>query len=53
VQKDTAAKISAAVKQLLLKTTQTLEETFERGLPRLLEKEYSGNFDFGGALFQH
>jgi hypothetical protein len=36
VQKDTAAKIFAAVKQLLLKTTQTLQqEAFERGLRRL------------------
>lgn len=51
MQKDTAAKISAAVKQLLLKTTQTLQETFERGLRRLEREraEYSGNFDFGGA----
>jgi hypothetical protein len=37
VQKYTAAKIFAAVKQLLLKTTQTLQqEAFERGLRRPL-----------------
>jgi hypothetical protein len=39
VQKYTAAKIFAAVKQLLLKTTQTLQqEAFERGLRRERER---------------
>ena len=50
MQKDTAAKIFAAVNQLLLKSAQTLQqEAFERGLPGWREREYSGNFDFDGA----